>query len=445
MIVNVHRKNTPNRGDLESAPCKYLVPQDNIYYIDILECSIDNENIYKILDRAEIIILGGGGLLDNSKFEAGFKFLKDNFINKLVIWGVGSNYTGNTKSIFSLDGITHVGLRDKVFLKERTNFDWVPCASCLHPLFTSFQKKSLKRSLFQRNYGLFINNSGQSAFELEESSKVDSDVLGNFKVSIYEILDFIVSSKVMITTSYHGVYWSMLLGNEVFAKSTSIKFKTFKYDINLIRSNKWWDDIYTYEQPSILKECRDANISFFNKIKNCFPVLNNYKLSMNEYGGEYIVHNKYEFIPNKKLSGIDNNTSLELLQSNPLILIVKDSESLSVKYLNQAFDLCYRGFSVVFTSKERRKSSLFSLKLKRNVIGFPGSYINVLPTSNVLANEKLVVDIGVYLISYRSLANYFLCSKGYSMESLNNDIINNINFHDFFLENSKNTVAIEVY
>lgn len=424
MIVNVHRKNTPNRGDLESAPCKYLVPQTDIHYIDILECRENNEKVVSLLEKASIIIYGGGGLLDHDKFRDNFEFLKNHYIDKLVIWGAGTNAISADTKLFDLSGIRFVGIRDRYAKTEVTNnlVDWVPCASCLHPWFDYFSSILARNhrtlnSLSEAMIGIFVNNAGsETHHNFQESQLYSSKQLGNHKTNLFDILAFFSSSDILVTNSYHGVYWAMLLGIDVFARKTSNKFNCFKHEIKLLESTQWDRHIYTYNQTSILSECRAANYDFFNKLKGSFEVLKKYSLAPQMYNGNYVV----QHIKNDKLMCEFSNDKdlLVLVSSN---VMDKSFE----KYLNLS-ELAFRGFNLIFVKKNQNNGA-FSIQKKQSVIGFNGSYISQIERMD---KSRFVFDEGVYIINYSDYVSHM--SSGYTEFDLS----------DFFLNIDKTRVAV---
>jgi hypothetical protein len=90
----------------------------------------------KGLHKVSGVIIGGGGLLEFDKHWPAVEMIARR-ARKAVIWGAGSNSTGreNKQPFFEKDysNFALVGCRD--FGHERQGFQWVPCASCLHPVF----------------------------------------------------------------------------------------------------------------------------------------------------------------------------------------------------------------------------------------------------------------------------------------------------------------------
>ncbi len=173
-IVNIHRKKTPNQGDLASAPLKYFnLPFDPVYF-DILDCFNPSNRIRQLLDKAEYLVIGGGGLLDNPKFHGSLDFLFKKFPEKSIIWGVGSNFVGDFILKNDMSSILKVGVRD-----VNTSRQWVPCASCLSKDLIKF--KAYRNLYYKGGIGILENNSGQDIIKVSDFGIPNIRRLGNKK------------------------------------------------------------------------------------------------------------------------------------------------------------------------------------------------------------------------------------------------------------------------
>jgi hypothetical protein len=273
MIINIHRRKTPNRGDLASTPLLYTANAESVKYIDILECYIENIKIEEVLRHAELIIIGGGGLLDNPKFAPHVDFLLEGFHDKIVIWGIGTN-TVNAKSTPSnLNRLDLFGLRD--FYSQDSPFPnstWVPCASCMNLEIDAIMQR--RKTLATSSIGILINDSGKIPMRIGNCSVSELRFFGNKKVRTIEMLEFIMSSRVLVTNSYHAAYWATLMMIPVLAVPTSSKFKYFKHPVPLAGKDDWINYIRdTRVYPYALEDCRISNKEFLEKI--------NFKFSRN--------------------------------------------------------------------------------------------------------------------------------------------------------------------
>ena len=77
------------------------------------------------------------------------------------------------------------------------------------------------------------------------------------------VLEFLASGSVILTSSYHGVYWGTLLNRRVIAFPFSSKFSYFKHGVPLVTADDWKQQLKVARNYSnALIECRQANESF---------------------------------------------------------------------------------------------------------------------------------------------------------------------------------------
>lgn len=267
MILNVHRTNTPNCGDIASGPLRYVSGRSKSTFLDLLRCSGEDASATTLLDSAELIVLGGGGLLDHQKFEPHIRFLTDKYRDKLVVWGPGTNFRPKEPAQTDLSGIELVGTRD--YDPEQPE-RWVPCASCLHPLLPALIKK--RPQLLTPGIALLENDSGTPVKTIDSCGRTDIRRFGNKNVTFQEMVEFIVSAEVLVTNSYHGVYWATLCGVPVVMIPSSRKFLTLKHPAPRGRAVEWLDalsSVRVYE--GALQECIDANLAFMRRVNEARP------------------------------------------------------------------------------------------------------------------------------------------------------------------------------
>ncbi len=327
VIINAYAIDSRNIGDLASSPTQYF---DFKYPVETLDFraidpkfpkpksgfggSITLDQIQNTADRVRYhLILGGGGLVCQKfwgSFEA-IKKLKSMFRGKWMAWGIGqqvypsfSSSKGNLLEYLDsncrtfdysqyLQAFDHVGIRDAGF-----NYDWVPCASCMHPTFD--KKREIKHDFVVYSHRKF-------------QLKVEGfPVLTNEDQSLEEVIDFLGSGETILTSSYHGAYWGTLLGRKVIVFPFTTKFLTLKHLPSIYPVSQWkysrinfkfrpfkttflnkiklefcyGEDKYTCRTnnwrsllancaiyPHILQECRDANVQFQGKTSELFADL----------------------------------------------------------------------------------------------------------------------------------------------------------------------------
>jgi len=262
-VVNIHRIDAGNIGDFYCAPHLYFKQLQNtqldIFDFKKTDKEITDNWINKISNNA--LIIGGGGLLNRVSFEMQLKLFEQLSYKKkkTVLWGVGHNSkdkaTFNNVKTYNIDTSKFglVGVRD-YSIKE----DWVPCVSCMHPIFDKptgetqevgiiFHKKTIKNKSLVKTLHKYPTTSNTTNIE--------------------DMVSFIGKTNIVVTDSYHAMYWSMLLGKKVIAVPNSSKFYDFKYQPVVSSFDTFENDLNkTQSYSGVLEECREVNLNFANKV-----------------------------------------------------------------------------------------------------------------------------------------------------------------------------------
>ncbi len=85
-----------------------------------------------------------------------------------------------------------------------------------------------------------------------------------------EIVAFLGSAEVIVTDSYHGVYWGTLLGRKVVAVPYSSKFYGFRHPPAYSRNRglDWRAEALGVRvYPDALAECRSATREFYGRVR----------------------------------------------------------------------------------------------------------------------------------------------------------------------------------
>lgn len=217
-----------NLGDIVSSPLHYFpFPKDSI------EMDFRNAPVMP----GPLTIFGGGGMLHLGIDEWMEKMSQ---ARRCVAWGIGVNYINDkdekTADIPNkLKHMAFAGLRDRNIALSY-GFDYVPCASCMHPAFD--EKYEIIREV-----GVFHHYCHPINIPYAKMDNRTTKTLAH-------VLRFLGSCRKIITNSYHGAYWAHLLGREVTALGASNKFD--------------------FMPTESLEECRELNRKFYNKIKPLF-------------------------------------------------------------------------------------------------------------------------------------------------------------------------------
>ena len=254
MIYEVHRKVDNNVGDYYSNPSKYF-SFNNINSQELLHSSTDL--------AGKNLIVGGGGLI-HKKFQLHIQNLLEKNPQNSVLWGIGHNFGKKhiakcgDQVLFPdwLEKCNLVGIRD--FIKEKEEL-YLPCVSCMHRAFN----KSYQTS---KDVGYFLH-----AFKTKLANTHNKSVFYNNSLDFENAIEFIGSHKTIITDSYHGAYWAMLLNKQVQVVSWSVKFNYFKNTPLFLDNINQEPLIQThFVQKDYLEECRNLNRNFYRKVLELF-------------------------------------------------------------------------------------------------------------------------------------------------------------------------------
>lgn len=229
----LHARNNINTGDRWCCPLDYFsFPCNQI--VDI------RDSLGQL--SPSLTIFGGGAITRNTK-----RVLRKN--KKIrrsikVAWGIGHTrrgydgfYDGHDSTEFHL-----YGNRDY----KSNHGEYVPCASCMHPAFDKEYK--VKQDI------VFFGHNKLHPFPHGQSNKI---------LRIEDVLEYLGSADTIVTSSYHGVYWGLLLGRKVIAVPTGSKFYGFKYPTPITTE---WQTAKGQAHPEALEESRYRNERFYKKV-----------------------------------------------------------------------------------------------------------------------------------------------------------------------------------
>jgi len=298
----VHRRDQNNVGDMASDPLQYFMNTSDYLPVDITEISRHN------FKPNVPIIAGGGGLLANDFMDdalrnltvshdknkilqigadlwqetaAANRNIRDEFFSKLnpliaeyarklsednsprIVWGAGHNgnyekkFKGNLEYPTWLRNFDLVGVRD--YAQE---YEWVPCASCMHPAFR--KKYTIKNEV------IWFEHKKQ----LIKSTEFGNEPIPRFINSgnnIEQTIELLGSANIIITNSYHGAYWGSLLGKRVIVtEAWSSKFNAMKHEPYFLQKGEYWKDYVgeAKEYPGALDQCISATEEYWKKVKS---------------------------------------------------------------------------------------------------------------------------------------------------------------------------------
>jgi hypothetical protein len=175
-----------------------------LYNIGDELCTADN---YFQIQSDDDITLVGGGVWNIEKLSS------EQSARKTVLWAAGKSvrYPSKVSPIRDLNFLEW-GIRDKSDLVDKARF--LPCVSCMNDSIITTPKES--------NTLVFTNANLQVSSTIREKEAgitylTNSCTFENF-ISAWE------RSSLIITNSYHGIYWGLLSGREVIPYGYSSKF-----------------------------------------------------------------------------------------------------------------------------------------------------------------------------------------------------------------------------
>ena len=244
----VHIYEAKNTGEMLCGPYEYF---GRLFCADYeLFChDIRTLNLNKIR-QSDWVILGGGGLFEvREDFQNTINaILKRTY--KVVSWACGHNmhFGRDIKTKIRYKSFFYLTVRDFGLEGE----EYLPCVSCMSPLL------DLKKPI-ARHFGIIEHLD----YKIDEFSY---DKISNAHAPL-SIFDFISSSEVIITNSYHVVYWSTLMRKKVILyKPFSTKFNHLEFAPRLYSGDIAQDEANCKVYENALEDCRKRNIDFANRL-----------------------------------------------------------------------------------------------------------------------------------------------------------------------------------
>jgi len=241
-----------NTGDMNCGPEQYF--QELLIGAECFFYSLKNIR-YDLIGEHDWVILGGGGLLDCS-------WQYQRTINRLLMrsdhvvgWSLGHN-KHSPDSIYAWEANIPVEYtRFLLFTTRDWNYQnnrYCPCVSCMmRGLEKTYEKK--RRIGVLSHHEVHINDFSE-------------DICDNSQ-PIEDVLEFIGSSEIIITNTFHGAYWSTLMNKRVILyQPFSNRFEFFKYPPVVYSGDLEADIARAKTYPNALEECRRINIELKDEL-----------------------------------------------------------------------------------------------------------------------------------------------------------------------------------
>lgn len=249
----IHRYITNNTGDLACGYYQYFLSA-----FENFKCIVHDVNSvnFSLIKKEDIVIIGGGGLL-NATAEWNYNINKSaELAGKSVVWSAGFNSNHNTAKKVK-NGIDF-SLFDLVAVRDfnYANFRYVPCATCVMPEIS-------KEYTLKREVGLLAHKD----FPYDILGAVHHYEKMTNSTSLPDMIEFIGSSEVILTNSYHAVYWSTLMQKKcVLFAPRSEKYDFYKYPPILFSGDVLKDISQTSIYPNALAESKKLTHDYLRDI-----------------------------------------------------------------------------------------------------------------------------------------------------------------------------------
>lgn len=241
-LIFQHLRQTANVGDFSCSPFDYF---------DWGSASV--KDMREVSAPYDTCIFGGGKIFGGLAEAEGVNLARSPLH---IAWGVGTRQTFRFSAKYwrARRLCNLVGSRDW----GDSRYDFAPCASCMSPLFDT--------EILAEHDVVFYWHGGKTQ---KQNILIPADIpnkannVGSFEDSIR----FIASGKTVVSHSYHGVYWSLLLGRKTICIPFSNKFSGYRLPPAYATPKSWQDKLDTgIAQPAMLDICRSATLAFKAKV-----------------------------------------------------------------------------------------------------------------------------------------------------------------------------------
>ncbi len=196
-----------------------------------------------------VLIYGGGFILPEVKRQLADGRAR---ADHRVAWGLGTAGSPADRDVF--DSFTLIGLRE--YEPGSAEF-YVPCVTCMSPLFDTVPEPDCDL--------VFYAHAEKSASVARLPDIPERD---NHTGTLDAALRFIARGETVVTNSYHGTHWALLMGRRVLCLPFNSKFRRFRHPPGYAEAETWPDHLTTARRApeDFLSECRERNTDFYHRV-----------------------------------------------------------------------------------------------------------------------------------------------------------------------------------
>jgi len=243
-IVFRHHRDTDNLGDRVCSPYDYF-PE-----LAATGCAVD---LSQPTPPASTIIYGGGKIMGGLARTFG---PNDLAARHRIAWGVSTvqRLPISLKYWQAFRRMDLIGSRD--YTDRR--FSFAPCVTCVAANFDQRYEEQHDVVVYAHAW-----KSDANGLRIPEHFPA----MTNRESDFARVVAFLGSARTVVSNSYHGVYWSLLLGKRVLCLPFSNKFHSYRLPPGYASAKDWQTALGTARaQPEMLELCREATGRFRSQV-----------------------------------------------------------------------------------------------------------------------------------------------------------------------------------
>ena len=244
-LIFKHHRNTTNLGDAVCSPFDYY-PEfvTNGRAVDLCQPT----------PPAQSVIYGGGKIMGGLAKMLG---PEDIAAKNRIAWGVSTvqKFPISWRYSRAFRAMHLVGTRDW----GDTRFPFAPCVTCVSSVFD----ESIAPT---HEVVLYLHHWRSSTVDLPRPAGVP--LLENNNPNFADTIRHLASGRVVVTNSYHGTYWALLLGRRVLCLPFSNKFSNYRIAPGYGTPELWPAQLHCAAgSDEILSLCREATAAFRSRVR----------------------------------------------------------------------------------------------------------------------------------------------------------------------------------